>query len=349
LKKLNVNNRFLIKTTNQYKQRTEGTPSWLILRHLLLLLFLGALFISCASAPKVSLPDEPDGIIEDRELYTLPTGGKAYIWIDTAEARPLLGVFSIGGLSDKDMTRVLDSTETAIAVMFPEGQDRRFYLAAKGSFPVFTANLSLTFNKNWKRMKSPGGGRYWYSQSDGIALALESKLALVSNIDPFTDLALEIPPPGFNEFRRGFALAGWMPNPYETVNHVISTMGVPLSIPAVDFFFGASHLSPDPASTDDPTDGNPMDMKLWAPVFKIRTPSASNARSLLALFTVARLFIPQRSIDQGAVGSNFRTPQEAAALLFANTPEQDEDFLTLHIASLDAASIALLFQVFSIY
>ena len=377
MKKLNLNNRFSdfttedtefhggkIKffTTNSYLQyATNGTNlnsgilflfvlvrvgSWLTL----LFFFIGIFFTSCASAPRVSLPEGLDGTVEDRELYTLPSGGRAYIWMNTAEARPLLGAFSIGGLSDKDMTRILDSTETAIAVVFPEGQDRRFFLTAKGNFPVFSANLSLTFNRDWKRLKSPHGGKYWYSQSNGIALALESKQAMVSNIDPFSDLISETPPTGFVEFRRDFALAGWMPNPSDTVNRVISSMGVPLSIPAVDFFFGASPHSPDPASTDNnPTDDNPMNMELWAPVFKIRTPSASNARSLLALFSVARLFIPQGLIGQGAVGSNFRNPQEAAALLFANAPEQDEDFITFRIASLDAASIALLFQIFSIY
>ena len=123
-------------------------------------------------------------------------------------------------------------------------------------------------------------------------------------------------------------------------------MGVPLQIPAEDFFFGASHLSLMRGSTDD----NQTDAKLWAPVFKIRTPSASHARSLLALFSVARLFIQRGLIGQSPEWrATFMSPQEAAALLFANLPEQDEDYLTLRIASIDATRIALLFQMFSIY
>jgi len=325
------------------------------LKKLNLFFLLGLVFFSCASAPKVSIPEDVEGAAEVRELYILPAGGKAYIWIDTAEARPLLDVLSIGGLSGKDMARIIDSTETAVAAVFPEGEDRRFFLAATGKFPVFAANFSMTFSRDWKKQKSPNGSSYWYSKSDGIALALGSNLALVSNIDPFAAFTAEIPPPGFVEFRRDFALAGWMPNPSETVDSVISSMGVPLQIPAEDLFFGASRLSPNPASMGaapadvNPMDANPTDTELWAPVFKIRTPSASHARSLLALFSVARLFIQRGLIGPGAGSSSFMSPQEAAVLLFANIPEQDDDFLIIRTASIEAASVSLLFQMFSIY
>ena len=326
------------------------TKNRLKLRGLIVLFFL-IFFFSCASGPKVSLPDEVNGITEGLELYVLPAGGRAYIWIDTVEARPFLDAFSVGGLSDRDMARILDSTESAVAAVFPEGHERRFFLAATGSFPLFSANLSLTFNRNWKRQKSPNGSSYWYSQNDGIALALGSNLALVSNIDPYTGLTSETPPPGFLEFRQGFALAGWMPNPSESVGNVITSMGVPLQIPAEDFFFAASRLAPNTASADfNPSDDNPTDAELWEPVFKIRTPSVSHARSLLALFSVARLFVQRGLIGQGAAGgSPFLSPQEAATLLFANPPEQDDDFLIIRMDSLDAAHIALLFQMFSIY
>ena len=317
-----------------------------VLRGLIVLFFLiGIIFTSCATAPKVSLPDGAEGLDEVRELYMLPPGGRAYIWIDTVEARPLLDVISIGGLNGKDMARILDSTESAAAAVFPDEHDRRFFLAATGSFPVFAANLSMTFNRNWKKQKSADGSKYWYSKSDGIALALGSNLALVSNSDPYTNFTSEPPPPGFVEFRQGFALAGWMPNPSGTVDTVIASMGVPLQIPAEDLFFGASRLS-----GEEPTDDNPGDAELWVPVFKIRTPSASHARSLLALFSVARMFIQRGLIGQNVEWeATFLSPQEAAALLFANMPEQDEDFLILRTASLDAARIALLFQMFSIY
>ena len=320
--------------------------SWLSL----LFLFIGIFFTSCATAPKVSLPEGVEVEAESPELHILPAGGRAYIWIDAAESRPLLDVLSIGGMSGKDMARILDSTETAVAAVFPEGGERRFYLAATGKFPVFAANVSMTFNRNWKKQKSPNGSSYWYSKGDGVALALGSNLALVSNIDPNTAFTSEIPPPGFAEFRRGFALAGWLPNPSEIVDSVIASMGVPLQIPAEDLFFGASRLSPNTAASDDnPTDDNPTDTELWEPVFKIRTASASQARSLLVLFSVARLFVQRGLIGQGAGGSPSMSPQEAAALLFANTPEQEDDFLILRTAPLDAARIALLFRMFSIY
>jgi len=112
-------------------------------------------------------------------------------------------------------------------------------------------------------------------------------------------------------------------------------MGIPLQIPAEDFFFGARKKEAETA--------------LWDFIFKIRTPSAAQARSLLSLFSIARLFVLRAAGVQGGPDGEILTPQQAAALLFANVPELDEAFLTLRIDSLEAEKVALLFNMFSIY
>jgi len=300
--------------------------------------FISLVFIllaSCASSPKVSSP------ADENALSLLPAGGRVYLWADTVRARALLDVLSFQGFSGKNVAQVLDKTKSAAVSFFSGGEDddktskRQFYIAALGNYPQLGASLSFTFSKNWKKQKSSSGGSYWHSAADNISLALGTSLALVSNTDPLTAFSAAIAPDGFAGFNRGFALAGWMNDSADAINVFMASMGIPLQIPAEDFFFGAKN-----------------EAELWNLVFKIRTPSAAQARSLLTLFSVARLFVLRANAQDAAFGSaagEAMSPQQAAALFFANVPEQDAEYLTLRMDSLDAEMIALLFNMFSIY
>ena len=310
---------------------------------LLILLFC----VSCASAPKAGRSWE-DG---KDELSFLPAGAKAYLWADAVKGRPILDVLSFEGISGSDVSEVLDSTDSLAAAMFPEGAERRFFLSGVGVYPRSKLDFSLTFSKDWKKQKSKAGENFWFSKKDGIALVLGSKFALVSNADPFDFSQTEIPPESFDDFRRELALAGWIPNPSGTVDDFFSSMGIPLQIPAEDFLFGAVRADGSEADAAHPAAAaHPVAAAPWELIFKIRTPSATHARSLLSLFTMARLFIQRGPGVLGEIDEDsFISPQEAAALLFANSPEQDEDYLTLRTGALSENRLALLLAMFSIY
>ena len=312
------------------------------------------LFASCATAPKITFSEDDEGA----ELSLLPAGAKLYIWADTVKGMPLLDVLSFEGKSGKDAGKILDSTETAAAAILGEKEGRRFFLAAAGSYPRRSANFSLAFSRAWKKRKSFTGNSYWYSQNDNIALALGSNLALVSDADPWGDpwgnppgeFPKETPSGAFMEFRRGLVMAGWVPNPSVPINNFVDSLGIPLQIPAEEFFFGVSRI-PLNANT---AGSNPADSGLWELVFKIKTPSPNHARSLLGLFSMARLFFPRGRASGGGQAGSLSTnngsisPQDAAVLFFANAPEQDREFLTLRLDPLNEDSIALLFNMFSI-
>jgi len=289
---------------------------------------------------------------EDRELSLLPAGGSLYLWADTAQSRPLLDVLDFGGFSGRDAAMVLDRTGTAAAVAFAQpaieaGQegspehDRRFFLAATGRYPRHRANFSFAFTRGWRRHRSPDGGTFWRSQNGVIAVALGSNLALVSNIDPLEGFERVVPPRYFTEFRRGMALAGWMYSPSGPINGFLQSTGIPIQIPAEDFFFGAVR-SPVSALDTSPAP--------WELVFRIRAPSEIHARSLLALFSTARFLF-----QMGAAAGDEPSPadtlslQDAAMMLFANVPQQDGESITLRIGPLDENTIALLFGMFSVY
>ena len=292
---------------------------------------LVVLLVSCASSPKISSP------ADENVLAMLPEGARVYLWADTVRARPLLNVLSFQGVSGKNAAQVLDNTKSAAVAFFSDGKggdttsNRQFFIAAMGKYPQFSASLSFTFSKNWKKQKSSTGSSYWYSVSDKIALAMGTSLALVSNTDPLAAFTAASAPRGFADFNRGFALAGWMNDSAESINVFLASMGIPLQIPAEDFFFGAKN-----------------EAELWDLFFKVRTQSAEQARSLLRLFSMARLFVLRADAGGGVAGESM-SPQQAASLLFANVPEVDAEYLILRMDSLGADKIALLFSMFTIY
>jgi hypothetical protein len=302
----------------------------------IILSLCGSVFFlaSCASAPKISFPVDDD----DKELSLLPEGARAYLWVDAVQGRPLLDVFSFEGMSVSDVPKqMLDRTDSVAAALFQDTPERSFFLAARGSYPSAWTNFSLLFNRSWKKQKSSVEGSYWYSRNDNLALALGPKLVLVSDSDPYEASQTVIAPAGFSGFRRTHVMAGWMNSPAEPLSNFLVSLGIPLQIPAVDFFFGAAKM---PAEAE---------IELWELIFRVRTPSSTHARGILSLFNIARLYVLRSPETDFSDEDFYISPQEAARLLLANSPELEGDSLILRTASMNATRLALLFNMFLVY
>jgi hypothetical protein len=303
--------------------------------------FFIILLVSCATKPGLLIP-------EGEEVFSLlPDGGRFYLWADAVQGRPLLERLSFPGLGDRNSAQIMDSTSALAAAVFPAGQGRSFYLAATGNFPSSRAKLSLRMNRDWEMQRSGNGNSYWYSERDRLALALGSKLALVSDSDPFDFSQKETPPPSFIEFHRGLALAGWLPSPSGSINNFLQGLGVPMQIPAEEFFFGALRLPLTPSPADELAGELTDELagEFWEIVLKIKTPSEAQARSLLSLFSMARLFLQPPSLGPT---DDFGLP-ELAAMLFAASPQQDGEFLTFRAGPYSESDMALLLSTFSVY
>ena len=332
----------------------------------ILLFLLGFVFLSCATSPKAG-PETADGA---PDFSVLPSGADIYLWADVKQAKPILQLLSLGELNGKDASQILERTDTALAAFnsrgapgapavsgSPEaagsletpGFPEHFFFAGWGNYPNLRAGFSMTFSRDWKKIKSSTGNRYWYSEVYKLGIALGSGLAFASDGDPFAVFpTLTDAPVGFEEFRRQNVLALWLNNPGVSLNRFISALGLPIQIPAEDFFMGVTRL---------PANQNPADKEItdarWELVITIKTPSAKDARSLLALFSMARLLTG--AVGQQPGSNNTQTdgasmsPKEAAALFLANAPQQNGEYLTIRMGPLDENRIALLFSKFSIY
>ncbi|GHV65766.1 hypothetical protein AGMMS49587_20350 [Spirochaetia bacterium] len=292
------------------------------------LLFLG----SCATAPqRVLRPPDAAGI----EYLPLDPGALAYMYTDVEAARPILNRVGLGGVSGRQVEDILDRTQYAAAAVYPPASGQNAQVVAWGKYPSAGAGFYFAFSKDWKKRKSAAGKSYWYSERNGLSVALNSRQAFVAlgaNLDPFAASPGTPSPEGFSEFRRGAALSLWLDNPAVPLNRFLSEAGLPLQIPAEQLLISLHPAAPDAEFAAEAG---------YEAHLRIKTPSPSQARALVTIFSMARRV-------SGAAG----TGGEIATLLpilFANPPVQDGAFLNIRTAPMEAGEIALLFGLFSVY
>jgi hypothetical protein len=304
---------------------------------------------ACATIPKNTFE------VERGDFALLPSGGQLYLWADVNETRPLLESIEYEGLSLAHAATILDRTNTAAAVFgnmknsngsgsaVSAGNVDKFFISLKGRYPTFQAGFSLTFSRDWKKLRSGTGNSYWFSQGIGVGLALDSQLALVSGGDPFSRIPsiqnqpVASVPDGFDKFReqyrpQGAVMAGWIPDG-DLVNEFLSNFGLPISIPSEDFFFCVLKQK------------GPGKEESWELVFDIKTPSVNQARALVTIFSLARVFISALSTP----GAERRSLMDFIPVLFANAPQREESTLTLKSDSFSTGELALLFSAISVY
>ncbi|GHU15940.1 hypothetical protein FACS1894163_04350 [Spirochaetia bacterium] len=309
------------------------------------LLFLG----SCATGPRVP-PLGPDSL--GIEYLPLEPGAQVYVFADVDAGRPILNRVSLGGIAEGQAAGILDRTQYAVLALYPPapsagaGVPRTMQAAAWGKYPGAGAGFYFAFSKDWKKKKSALGKSYWYSARNGLSVALNSQQAFVAigkgaavgqnnaadsknPLDPFAASPGTPSPEGFTEFRRGAALTLWLENPSGILNRFLSEMNLPLQIPAEELLIG---LYPAPSENG---------LANYEALLRIKTPSASQARALVTIFSMARLFAANAA---GAGGIMALAP-----ILFANPPEQDGASLNIRTALMDESEIALLFSLFSVY
>ncbi|MDR0643154.1 MAG: hypothetical protein LBG07_11940 [Treponema sp.] len=309
------------------------------------------LLAACASVPKT---------LEDSLDRALPLDGGAmlYLVVDVPRARPFLDYIDIEGLAKEDAAQILDKTRHAAAAVFPPNSGKRLQAASWGNYPSFGAGLAFTSAKDWKRKRSPAGP-FWYSADRDISLAFnkgqafaalgpaEGGAEITAGTTPAAGPYAQGPgvpvPETFSAFREGACLALWLENPAEPLSRFLEGLRLPIRIPAEEFLASLVPLaSPEEASAGFPEGaagpagaGTPYEIRL-----QIRAPSETNARTLMTLFSTARIFLSR--------AGDAEYPELLYRLL-ARPPEQEGPYLKLRSAPLNERDIALLFALFSIY
>lgn len=327
-------------------------------------LFAALVLASCASAPRAQLTEEEPG----REFAALDPGALVYLIVDVPAARPILDLVSFdGGMLRSGLPpAILDRTGTAVAAVYPPGMGRRFLVAAEGRFPAARARFSFAFSSSWKKVSSPAGKRYWRSAREGLSVSLDSRSARVSDGDPYAAAGGVLAPDAFGPLRRGAALAGWIENAAAPIGRFLERLRIPLQIPADRAIFGVYAVPPPaaPAYGDGSVAGGDLpghgvgeesryrravaagsgeEKPRYEAVLRIETSSPSHARGLIAMVSLLRNFL-----DTGA-DAGPDSPVALIAALLANPPVQEDSALILRSSAMDCESVALLFNLFSVY
>ncbi|MDR2158492.1 MAG: hypothetical protein LBP23_00320 [Treponema sp.] len=278
-----------------------------------------------------------DPLAGGAEYLPLHEGALAYMVIDVKDARPVLeslsGRFPLAA-GEKQTKEMLDRTGSAALAVFGADGGGHMQAAAWGRYPAKRAGISFALDRNWKKRKSAAGYSYWYSERNRMSVALSASQAFVSvkTAGPEEPPEPAGPPPGvlmpgdFAAFRQGASLALWIPEPRSSIDRLMRAMEIPLQIPAEEVF-AALH----------PGEGTGGGQRYEA-LLRLRTPSPSQAKALVSLFSMARYLIAGTTEDQGSAA--------LGAILFANPPAQDDRYITLKTAAMKVEDVVLFFELF---
>jgi hypothetical protein len=306
----------------------------LCLRTITLLIAHCSLLIACKSATKA-----PELTPWESGVVPLDKGASAYVLIDVVHARPILEKISYIPTTDKNMKMMLDKTRSAVLAVFtPTSKEtRRYQLVSWGSYPASGSSMAFGSNKNWNKQQSASLNlSYWYSEKSQLSVAVSPSQAYVLAAmtkephDPVPSSGGIKIPEGLAEFGKGAVLSCWLSEPRAAFNQKLREMGVPIEIPAEQFFVSLF-----------PADGQKYEAHI-----KITVPSAAQARAVANVISFARTFMPQAPLDDS--GSAQASAAALAAILFANPVVQDGNSLLVKTPPLGVNEIALLFSMFSL-
>jgi len=295
-----VNKRGLIKNSVKL-----CAPLWLII----------LLFLSCQSIPKSS-----DTFLEGAQFLPLDAGASAYIIANVQEAQHILNLLPINELKNKHAKQMLDRTNVAAVAIFPEGSDRRFQIIAWGNYPNSSAGMAFTFNRDWKKHRSPTGQSYWFSKENKLSLILKSRQASVAVLTNDTPTApsssaqaAEIPE-SFLEFSRGLPLACWLENPAPILSRILNEAGIPIRFPVSQLFLNL----------------NTAAAQQYEATIRLQFENQSQARGMSAILNLA---------------GGFASDDPIASLLLANQPIQNGRYLDIKTAPLSEKDLLHIFEI----
>jgi len=296
---------------------------------------------ACKSTPKITeLTPLESGIVP------LDKGASAYVLIDVINARPILEKISYIPMTDKNIKMMIDKTRSAVLAIFtPSSEEtRRYEMVSWGSYPASGSSIAFGSNKNWTKQRSASSNMvYWHSARSQMSVAVNPSRAYVlaaMTQDPHDPVpsseGIKIPD-GFGEFGKGAVLSCWLSNPRSVFNQKLREMGIPLEIPAEQFFISLFPAEKQ-ASASRPA---------YEAHIKIVVPSVSQAKAVANVIAFARAFMPSAQSDEDGESAQ-NSAVALASILFANPVIQEGNSLLLKTPPLGVNEISLLFSMISL-
>ena len=314
------------------------------------------IFLSCQTIPVTG-----DPFLGEGDSVPLDPGAVVYVFADVKNARSILERVAAQEMDQKQTRQLLDRTDSVAAAIYPTDSGRLFQMTAWGNFPSGSAGIALGMNKDWKKIRSVQGHSYWYSRTNQMSVAVKTKQAYVAAYsgDTPSDPVSAVPPlqlpPGFHDLKRGSIVFCWFENPGVMINRIFQVMELPLQLPAeqmfISLFASGSNSENDGKRGSERNDESAIESQGTNPqyqaIVRIETPSESQARAIVTLISMARLFSSNIS-DAKSRPENDILPL-LVSFFFANAPVQEGRDIIIKTAQLSENEITLLLEYFSLY
>jgi len=279
---------------------------------------------------------------ETAQTIPLEPGGLAYIIADTKTSGPILENLNIVEINKRVYRQLLDRTNFITAAIYPQGNDLRFQLSARGRYPVSRIKTFFGFSKYWKKARSPESGMsYRFSSVHRMSVAVNSAQAFVSSFGsaasaaaPYSAVGTEAPE-DFFETGKGSALSCWLENPSPMLNKYLEDMGIDLAIPAQRLFISFF----------------PVNNQGYEANLLLQFPFTAQARAIGNLLSMGRDYntLNEDTADHAAISAPAEDSREIlVSILFSNPPVHDDKNLTIKTNALSVEEISLLFDMFSL-
>jgi hypothetical protein len=226
-------------------------------------------------------------------------------------------------------------TKTVAGMFYLEPEGRRFLFDARGSYPLWQANISLTLNPNWRKTESDRGFPYWRSDQENLSVVFTGKSALVSDGNPYAEKKGVAVPDRAGGLMAGSALVAWIDDPAALLSSGLGPAGTPLRLPISLAYLRVE--SPDEAG-------------LYRLDLYLESKSSTEARATLALVSLLRRLM---SIQGGGSGKSSDAGEAIAALatdmFLSQAPEINDRWVSFSSAPQTADRIALLLNSLIVY
>ncbi|GHV85295.1 hypothetical protein AGMMS50230_09030 [Spirochaetia bacterium] len=291
---------------------------------LTLFVFLAA----CSSSPSAMA----EVFYADRSGFALMgEGADLYVTARVQQVRPILDSLSLGGMTGAELKDFLDMSDTLTAAVY-DGESRRFFAAAAGTFPSTRGGLFFSASKDWEKKVSASGLPYWYSEKSRLSVSLGAKNAYLSDGDPFVPAPGAQSPEALAEMQKGAGLSGWMENPALGINRIIAAFGVPIEIPLDRLVFAVY-----PAGSGMDAAGQ------YTAALRLETPTTAQAGALVRIFTLAKIGLALTDFN------GHRDMETLVRVFFSQNPRQDGNAMVLTTGIMNGRDLALLFNTISVY
>jgi len=300
----------------------------------LLFVLCSLFFLACNTAPQ-----SPEPFSAQFGNIPLEPGARAYALVDVKASRPILDLIPLPGVTQKQAAQIFDVTNSLAAALYPAGNEYRFQISAWGQFSSSQGDMMFGSNKEWKKARCDLGHTFWYSSANNLSAALGNRQAFIAQpssvqlsskllLAPCTHSQGTDFPEAYRKFSQGSVFYIWMVNPGSSIDNFFERISLPLKLPAENIFISLFQ-------------SGDKSQNRYEAVLRIETPGESQARTLARIISMAGLFSGGIS-GTGVAGTLME-------ILFANVPEQVDNFIVIKSPPLSAPDLALLINSFFIY